>query len=300
MIYKIPDKGDPSDELQIFPQFNIQVLCCRYWWLKNWEFGELSYPYWRIYWNPYPGATIIHNEKEYELTGDKILVIAPNTSYSTRLFENEIPRFGYTLNGGRIGPDHSEQNAILKNEIPHLFIHFNIGIPYDNIAPQLISLEPSTNWIKKLKIITSTLMSDYSKFDFYTSMVIRSLILDLLVAAIPNKKWELISKDERILNILKFIELNLNRDLANNILAEEMKLATNAFNRLFKDEIGISPQKYIRKKRIDKACALLDHSLNAIDTIAEQTGFADRYHFSKIFKQEIGVSPGKYRKEFNV
>ncbi|MFC2090660.1 helix-turn-helix domain-containing protein [Bacteroidota bacterium] len=153
--------------------------------------------------------------------------------------------------------------------------------------------------MNKLHIITKSLKAEYQKFDFYTLLVIRSLIVDLLVE-LPDKKWDVISKDSRILNILKIVERDLKQDLSNDVLAARSNLATNAFNRLFKTEVGISPQKYIRKKRIDKACALLDHSKDSIDVIADETGFADRYHFSKIFKQVIGISPGKYRKEFNV
>ena len=299
MIYRIPDKGDPSDELQYFPQFNLQLLCCRYWWLKNWEFGELSYPYWRIYWNPVPGAVIVYNKKEIRLDEDKIIVIAPNTSYAARLFDHSIPDDGFVLKGGRISADDSELLQEGSNEIPHLFIHFNIGIPYDNIHPQVFTMKINNQIRKKLITIKDALKADFRRFNFHTSLVIKSLIFDLL-AELPDQKWELISRDVRIINVLRFIELNLNEDLSNNILAAHSNLATNAFNRLFKNEVGISPQIYIRKKRIDRACALLDHSQNTIDTIADDTGFSDRYHFSKIFKQVIGTSPGKYRKEFNV
>lgn len=299
MIYKVPDKGDPSDVLQLFPQINLQLLCCRYWWLKNWEFGELSYPYWRIYWNLMPGATIISNDEEIELRSDRIVIISPNTSYSTRLFNNEIPQEGYSFKGERIGSEYTEEQAIDNNAIPHLFIHFNIGIPYDNIAPQIVIFDMNEHWDEKISIITRSLKSEFRKFDFSTSLVIRSLILDLL-ASIPEKNWELITKDERVLEILEFIENNLNNDLSNSLLAEKANLATNAFTRLFRAEVGISLQKYIKKKRIDKACALLNHSQNSIDIIAEKTGFADRYHFSKIFKSITGISPARYRKEFNV
>jgi len=86
-ILKVPDKGDPSDILQIFPNFNLQLLCCRYWWLRKWEFQELSFPYWRIYHNNKEGAVITYNGNEYALTPDRIMIIAPNTSYATRLFD---------------------------------------------------------------------------------------------------------------------------------------------------------------------------------------------------------------------
>ena len=69
-LSKVPDRGDPSDVLQLFPRFNLQVLCCRYWWLKRWEFRELSYPYWRVYHNSREGAVINFNGREYPaLTG---------------------------------------------------------------------------------------------------------------------------------------------------------------------------------------------------------------------------------------
>lgn len=299
MIIRIPDKGDPSDQHQLFPQFDVQVLCCRYWWLKNWEFGELSYPYWRIYWNPVPGAEIIHNENIIKLEQNKLVIIAPNTSYAARLFDNQIPEQGFVLTGGRIHEETSRKDFLNNGVIPHLFIHFNIGMPYDNIHPQVFTLEITDHWLKKLRTITASLQSEFRKFDFHISLVIKSLIFDLL-ASLPDQKWEMISKDKRILNILQFIELNLKKDLSNNILADQAKLVTNAFIRLFKAEVGVSPQVYIREKRIAKACALLDHSRDTIDIVAEQTGFADRYHFSKIFKQVIGTSPGKYRKEFSV
>ena len=66
-IYKVPDVGDPSDVLQLFPKFNLQLLCCRNWWLKRWEFRELSYPYWRIYHNSSVGAVITYENQEYPL-----------------------------------------------------------------------------------------------------------------------------------------------------------------------------------------------------------------------------------------
>jgi len=65
-LSKVPDKGDPSDIQQLFPRFNLQLLCCRYWWLKRWEFRELSYPYWRIYHNTSEGAVLTFKGKEYK------------------------------------------------------------------------------------------------------------------------------------------------------------------------------------------------------------------------------------------
>ncbi|GAF01958.1 hypothetical protein [Saccharicrinis fermentans] len=99
-LKKIPDKGDPSDIIQLFPRYNLQLHCCRYWWLQHWEFKELSFPYWRIYHNSYQGAMVMYDGKEYALTPDKVVMIAPNTAYATRMYDHKIPEIGYSLKGG--------------------------------------------------------------------------------------------------------------------------------------------------------------------------------------------------------
>ena len=297
-LTKVPDKGDPSDVLQLFPGFYLLRLCCRYWWLKHWEFRELSYPYWRIYHNSREGAVVIFDNKEYALSPDKILMIAPNTSYSTRIGDFMVPDNGYRLVGGRIGKD-PEDRYLSRGHILHLFIHFNISVPYDNIFPGIFEFDLTDHLMEKLTIIKNHLNLDYSTFNFHTVLAIQSLISDLL-SFIPGSSWDLMSKDYRILQVLGHIESNLGDKLTNRSLAGHARLATNAFNRLFTEEVGTSPQKYVKKKKIDRACSLLHHSNYSIEKVAAETGFADRYHFSKIFKSLTGLSPAKYRKEFGV
>ncbi len=296
---KIPDKGDPSDVLQLFPNYNLQLHCCRYWWLQNWEFKELNFPYWRIYHNTNEGAYIYYQNKEYALTPDKVIMIAPNTSYATHLLDYAIPEREYCINGGRVSSEFSEKTAIESNYILHLFIHFNIGLPYDNVAPGIYIYNITDHLQDKINIIKNHLNNDHSKFSFYTRLAIQSLIDDLLMS-LPQKSWELITHDFRILKVLGHIEDNLNCNLDNTSLSAVSGMATNAFNRLFKDEIGLSPQRYVKKKRIDKACVLLHHSSLSINDIATQTGFSDRYHFSRIFKEVTDFSPAKYKRRFNV
>ncbi|MCF8391694.1 MAG: helix-turn-helix domain-containing protein [Bacteroidales bacterium] len=298
-LIKIPDKGDPSDILQLFPRYNLQLLCCRYWWLKNWENQELSFPYWRIYRNTQAGASIIYDGKIYPLTPDKVIVIAPNTSYASRLFDQRIPEKGYNLKGGRLSGNRTEQQMIEKGAVLHLFIHFNLGMPYDNVSPGIYVFDVSEDLIQKFNTITSHLKFEYAQFNFHTLLAIQSLIGDLL-SKIPVSNWDLMSNDYRIINVLSYIENNVSTDLSNHVLAEKARMATNSFTRLFTEELGISPQRYVKKKRIDKACVFLHHFDYSIEIVATKTGFADRYHFSKIFKQNTGFSPARYRKEFGL
>jgi AraC-like DNA-binding protein len=298
-ILKRPTKGDPSDILQLFPKYNLQLLCCRYWWLKHWEFRELSFPYWRIYRNSQKGAFITYNGNVYELDPGKIFMIAPNTSYSTNLFDHEIPKSGYSLEGGRIDNTRSEEGLIKEGSILHLFIHFSIGVPYDSISPGVFSFDVTDDIEKKLSIITNHLNVDFTRFSFHSFLALQSLIGDLLLA-IPSGKWDSKTNDFRIIEVLNYIDENINSNLSNQILASNARLSTNAFTRLFTTETGESPQRFVKRKRIDKACVLLHHSDYSIDKVALETGFSNRYHFTRIFKLVTGISPAKYRKEFGV
>ncbi|MEN8203538.1 MAG: AraC family transcriptional regulator [Bacteroidota bacterium] len=298
-LYKQPDKGDPSDVLQLFPKFDLQLLCCRKWLLSHWEFSDLSYPYWRIYHNGRTGACMTHDGREITLQPHKLYMIAPNTSYSTRIGNNEIPKEGYLFEGKRIQGGGTTDLQHEEGHIPHLFIHFNIGGPYDNISPGIFEFDLTPIRQNSIQIITSQLVEDFTTFSFHALLALHSLISDLL-SSIPASNWNLKSRDHRILKVLGYIEASLNEHLSNRVLAGQASLATNAFNRLFTEEVGVSPQKYVKKKRIDRACALLHHSDNSIDQVAADTGFADRYHFSKSFKQVVGLSPARYRKAYGI
>ena len=297
-LNQLPYKGDPSDILQHFPKYNLQILCCRYWWLERWEYRELSFPYWRVYYNNKKGAFIKSGDKQIELLPDKIYLIAPNTSYSTHLFDHKIPLKGYNLKGGRINSEYSSSN-LQKVFIEHLYIHFNIGIPYDNVSAGIFTFDLTPHIKEKINIITKHLSVDNTHFSFYTLLAIQSLIIDLL-SEIDEQNWELLTSNYHILKVLNHIESNLSSELSNNILAEKCRLATNTFTRLFKQETGISPQTYVRQKRINNACVQLHHSNDSIDEIATKTGFANRYHFTRIFKQVTAMSPAKYRNEFKI
>jgi AraC-like DNA-binding protein len=295
----MPEKGDPSAIQQMFSGYNVQLLCCRFWWLKHWESTGMSFPYWRIYWNANKGGFITYKDRTYELTPDKIFLISPNTPFSTYINKPPDHKSGYVLEGGRIDNSLPVEKLIEKGYVLHLFSHFNIGMPYDYIEPDIFVFDVNEHIKKKINDITNYLKKEVERFDFYTSLVIHSLISDLL-SLIPSEQWNLISGDSRILNVLHYIEMNIDGNLTNKELASKTNLAINAFTRLFREETGISPQRFVKNRRIDKACMMLHHSDLTIDEIASLTGFADRYHFSRIFKSITGYSPANYRKGFKM
>jgi AraC-like DNA-binding protein len=84
--------------------------------------------------------------------------------------------------------------------------------------------------------------------------------------------------------------------LTNQMFADIADMNPNAFARLFKEETGLAPQRFLMHKRIKEACLQLRYSKYTIDEIAENIGFCDRHYFSRIFTKMRCMSPANFRK----
>ncbi len=66
------------------------------------------------------------------------------------------------------------------------------------------------------------------------------------------------------------------------------------FRKLFKEEYGISPQKYIVNLRIQNAVGLISSGYYSLKEIAFMSGYNDYKYFTTEFKKALGVSPSEY------
>jgi AraC-like DNA-binding protein len=290
--------GDPSEIIQSFPNFSLRMHCCRYWWIRNWEHRNLSFPFWRIYNNRQRGGFMEYNQRVYAMEPGMLFLIAPYTDYSSRLYDHVIPKEGFCLTGGRISETRREERReLLENgAIEHLFVHFTLGYPYDHVSAGIYPFRMDRHMEDKILLLRKYLTGHVARFNFTIFLTLQSLICELLFK-MGEEKWECPIRDVRIAKVISRIENSLDEDFTNESLANMANMATNAFSRLFKDSTGDTLQHFIRKKRIRAAGLLLLHSDKSIDEIADKTGFANRYHFTRIFGKITGSTPAAYRKK---
>jgi AraC family transcriptional regulator len=100
---------------------------------------------------------------------------------------------------------------------------------------------------------------------------------------------------QRLGNVVDYIEAHLTEDLSLSDLALEAGLSKFHFSRLFKDATGLTPHKYLLKRRVEKATQFLKQG-DAIAQTAHSFGFTDQSHFTRIFKQVKGVTPKQFVK----
>lgn len=79
-------------------------------------------------------------------------------------------------------------------------------------------------------------------------------------------------------------------------LADDVGYSSAYFSRIFKQIMGISPQRHLMEARISRAKHLLLETDWSITRIAQVMGYNDVYFFSRQFKQVTGQTPSSIRR----
>lgn len=103
------------------------------------------------------------------------------------------------------------------------------------------------------------------------------------------------SKKSKIQASIDYLHQNYKKsDLSIKEIAERSFMSEVYFRKLFKEEYGISPQKYIIDLRIQNAAGLISTGYYSLKEIAYMSGYTDYKYFSVEFKKNVGVSPSEY------
>jgi AraC family transcriptional regulator len=174
--------------------------------------------------------------------------------------------------------------------------------------------EIPSRWIEKLRAdslalrITSELCGgalpqlcaklyrEFNKTDRAAKFAIEGLALEMLAEAArqPNHgirtapPW---LKQARAIIVEHFAETLQLAQIAAEVGVHPVYLAT-----AFRQKFGVTIGEFVRRLRIEHACAELMKGDLSLAAIALQAGFVDQSHFSRVFKLYVGITPHKYRR----
>lgn len=231
-----------------------------------WRFESLAAPYWRIYWNDREGWEVRLGSRTVGLGPDRLVVIPPETPCSA----------------------HSRCPA------GHFHIHFVAAAPFDTVGPSLL-VKPLEGDLESVVSELVQLATPGEPRSPRSILLSQQLCIGALLL-VPEEQWSGRSLDPRVAQAVRTMGSTLGGRLSNPMLAREAGMHTNAFIRLFRGEVGRSPQAWYMRRRIEEACRLLHHSELSIEQVAERTGFCDRGHFTRAFRKLRRIGPGEFRK----
>lgn len=101
--------------------------------------------------------------------------------------------------------------------------------------------------------------------------------------------------DNRIAQTLAYIRKNLDKRIDLPMLADNACMSKDHFIRMFRKEVGETPNAYIIGKKIERAELLLITTSQPVKQIASALGYDDFAYFNRQFKQKTGKTPLQYR-----
>lgn len=125
-----------------------------------------------------------------------------------------------------------------------------------------------------------------------------SLSRDLVRISSPGFTPEIQSSDnDRMENISRFIEANIERPLYLTDVARNAGMTGVTFSRYFRSRTGKTFPDYVNELRVARVCRLLAETEDTISEIAWNCGFDSMANFQKQFRRIHGCTPKAYRQK---
>jgi AraC-like DNA-binding protein len=111
-------------------------------------------------------------------------------------------------------------------------------------------------------------------------------IKELLVRVMQNQNHLNLASDKKLVNnkplnfVTDYIKANLNQKISIKSLSDKACMSKATFYRLFKRELGMSPNDFILSEKIV--------------AVSFELGFSDANYFIRSFKKAVGITPGNY------
>lgn len=118
-------------------------------------------------------------------------------------------------------------------------------------------------------------------------------------AGVPSQPKALSKEDERFCRKLeRLVNTRMrNPNLNIDVIAAQFGMGRTNFYRKVRELMGMSPNDYLRKCRMERAAELLRTTALPVADVCAQVGMPDAQYFSRVFKGYFGMPPSVYREQ---
>ena len=247
---------------------------------KSWNAREVRSSFWRLYINNRDGAGVWTADGWYPLPAGRVHLIPAYVRFTC---QNEA-------------------------SIRHLYVHFDLlgvtpalqertfarpaSLPVWPEATRLLRLYgqgrfPPTCPVAMCQTL-AVAMGSLARMTEQLPHAARQQLADAFAAPNPIRP------------ALQLLEQRLPMGASVPELAEACAFSPDHFARLFRTVMQQTPGQYVLQRRIALAARQLLYGTRSIDSIAQEHGFANRFHFTRAFCREMGTTPAAYRKSQRV
>lgn len=105
--------------------------------------------------------------------------------------------------------------------------------------------------------------------------------------------------DYRVRRSLQLMQDNFTTTMEMDSLAREVGLSRPHFFKLFKKQMGVTPNLYLNTLRSEKAIEFLMTTEKTVSDIGFDLGFSSQASFTRFFASNVGIPPSDYRRVAN-
>ena len=248
----------------------------------DWNTRNVCDPFWRFYLNERDGASLELEDRSVPLRAGALYIVPEGVHFSCA-------------------------NSLA---VKHFFIHLDLlGVPRP-ILQQLfgapIEIDGTSDLAREASLLRG-LLETTEAFTISLQCRAKALLFGCLGHIFQLSERQNLAQYPRlsahhapILPALEWIESHLDEKISNRLLARLCHWSEDHFARRFSECVGQSPGSYIRSRRIAVASQQLLFSSKSIEQIAQESGFANRFHFSRAFSRDKKSTPAAYRKTTRV
>jgi len=136
----------------------------------------------------------------------------------------------------------------------------------------------------------------------FIQSLLKEVIITLCRFVYENKEYNkyfenlVFLADPRLLEIIKYIQNNLDKELSNEKIAHVANISKDYVGQFFKSITKRNLQDYIETRRLERAHFILRTAGGNIQEISKKVGFKDQAYFSKRFKMMFNENAKDVRK----
>jgi transcriptional regulator GlxA family with amidase domain len=106
------------------------------------------------------------------------------------------------------------------------------------------------------------------------------------------------SSESPIRALQAWILEHLKEDLRVDRLARRSAMSPRNFARVFTEEVGTTPARYVEELRLEAAKRRLENDDGSIERIAADCGFGNAVNLRRVFQRHLGIAPRDYVERF--
>lgn len=272
---------------------NLQMIYAGYSRVDTeWCYKNVVSPFTRLFLINEGSASVYMNQKEYKLKEGDMFIIPKYTFHEYECRESMghyYICFIDQLIGGRnlfeyANIDYCPKASELDEYLMKRYLELNPGCRLTDPDPLIYDNRPELFTINREK----------PTGEFNKDIESSGILLMLFSRFLREGTRPFSNLSHRMIQVLNYIHNHLENRITVAELADIMCVTPDHFSRIFKQVNGMTPNRYIQRKRVERAQTLMFSSNLDLAGIACKVGIPNQSQFSKLFHRHTGISPRLY------